>query len=339
MSRSARWSPLVLGTLAVAALLLVRTSLDPRDVVRGFDLLLLVSMASAWNLVGGFGGLFSVGHSMFVGVGSYAAAMLIIHQDLPLGVTLLGAGVVAGVLSGVVALPLMRLRAAYFSVASLGIAVAMQAWMQNWEWTGASTGLNLPLSSYVDPNDQYLLAVALVAVTVGVVVFVTRSGLGLRLMALRDDEEAAAHIGIRRLPVALANWMISGTLTGIAGALLALQKSSIEPVSAFSLAFTLDMIVATVIGGLGTLSGPIIGAVVVYVVRQELQDQANWATFINGLLILLVIRFAPGGLGGVVTRAWHSTRHRVGARRSVAPADIEAAVPDVVHDSAERTNT
>lgn len=329
----ARWRPLVLGVIAVAALLLVRDSLDPRNVVRGFDLLVLVAMASAWNLVGGFGGLFSVGHSMFVGVGAYSAAMLIVHQDLPLGLTLVLSGLIAGVLSGVVALPLMRLRAAYFSVASLGIAVAMQAWMLNWEWTGASTGLNMPLSAYVDPLDQYLLAVVLVTVTVGTVVLVTRSGLGLRLMALRDDEEAAAHIGIRRLPVALTNWMISGTLTGVAGALIALQKSSLEPVSAFSLTFTLDMIVATVIGGLGTVSGPIIGAVVVYVVRQELQDQANWATFINGLLILLVIRFAPRGLGGVATSAWRSIRHRLGTRPARTPAPLAKA------ETVERTLT
>lgn len=325
-----RWRPLLLGVLAVAALLLARNSLDPRNVVRGFDLLLLVAMASAWNLVGGFGGLFSVGHSMFVGVGSYSVAMLIIHQDIPLGVTLALTAFIAGLLSGLVALPLLRLRAAYFSVASLGIAVAMQAWMLNWEYTGASTGLNLPLSAYVDPKDQYLLAVGLVALTVGTVVLVTRSGLGLRLMALRDDEEAAAHIGIRRVPVAITNWMISGALTGVAGALVALQKSSIEPVSAFSLTFTLDMIVATVIGGLGTLSGPILGAVVVYVVRQRLQDQDNWATFINGALILLVIRFAPGGLGGVITRAWSTVRHRV--RASSAPSET-------ARESVERTLT
>jgi branched-chain amino acid transport system permease protein len=253
---------------------------------------------------------------MFVGAGSYAAAMLIVKTDLPLGVTLALAGAITALLSGIVALPLMRLRAAYFSVASLGIAVAAQAWMLNWDWTGASTGLNLPLSSYVQPNDQYLLAVGLAAVTVGVVVFVVRSGLGLRLMALRDDEEAAAHIGIRRLPVALTNWMISGFLTGVAGALIALQKSSLEPVSAFSLTFTLDMIVASVIGGLGTVTGPILGAVVVYVVRQVLQDSENWATLINGVLIVLAIRFAPRGIWGLLVDSSRSLRHRAAARRS-----------------------
>lgn len=309
-----RWRALVVGIPIVIVLVVARNSLDPHDVVRGFDLLLLIAMASAWNLVGGFGGLFSVGHSMFVGVGAYTTAMLIVHQDVPLGVTLVSCAVVAAVVSGVVALPLMRLRAAYFSVASLGIALAAQAWMLNWDWTGASTGLNLPLSSYVDPLDQYLLAVALVTATVGVVVAVTRSGLGLRLMALRDDEEAAAHIGIRRLPVTLTNWMISGALTGVAGALLALQKSSIEPGSAFSISFTLNMIVASVIGGLGTVTGPILGAIAVYVIDQKLQDQENWSTFINGVLILAVIRFAPRGIHGILTSAWRRVHHMVTSR-------------------------
>jgi branched-chain amino acid transport system permease protein len=275
-------------------------SLDPRDEVRAFDLLILVALASAWNLVGGYGGLFSVGHAMFVGIGSYTTAMLIIHQDLPLAVTIVVSGLVAGALAGLVGLPLMRLRAAYFSVASLGIAVAAQAWMLNWDWTGASTGLNLPLSSYVDPSDQYKLALLVAAATIGVVVWTTRSGLGLRLIAIRDDEDAAAHIGVRRVPVVLVNWMMSGALTGVAGALVALQKSSIEPSSAFSISFTLDMIVASVIGGLGTVTGPIVGAVIVYLLGQSLQDQASWAGFINGLLILVFIRFAPGGVTGLL---------------------------------------
>jgi branched-chain amino acid transport system permease protein len=195
---------------------------------------------------------------------------------------------------------LLRLRAAYFSVASLGIALAAQAWMLNWDWTGASTGLNLPLSAYVDPTDQYLLAVLLAAVTVGTVTWVVRTGLGMRLMALRDDEGAAAEIGIRRMPVALVTWTLSGMLTGLAGALLAIQKSSLEPVSAFSLAFTLDMIVASVIGGLGTIVGPILGAFIIYALRQSLQDAESWASVINGVLILVVIRFAPRGIWGTL---------------------------------------
>jgi branched-chain amino acid transport system permease protein len=330
-----RFLPLFTGVPVLVLLLLARVSLGPHDMVRGFDLLLLVTMATSWNLVGGFGGLFSVGHSMFVGTGSYAAAMLIVKADLPLGVTLALAGVITALLSGIVALPLMRLRAAYFSVASLGIAVAAQSWMLNWDWTGASTGLNLPLSSYVQPKDQYLLAVGLTSVAVSVVVLVVRGGLGLRLMALRDDEDAAAHIGIRRLPVALTNWMISGFLTGMAGALIALQKSSLEPVSAFSLAFTLDMIVASVLGGLGTLVGPILGAIVVYAVRQLLQDSQNWATFINGVLIVFAIRFAPRGIWGLLVDSSRFFRHRLAARRSnfTPQPSFRAAEP------AERTVT
>jgi branched-chain amino acid transport system permease protein len=284
---------------AVVALVLVRDALSPRDVVRAFDLLLLIAMASAWNLVGGFAGLFSVGQSMFVGAGAYATGMLIVRADLPLAVTLSLAGLIAGAIAAVVALPLMRLRAAYFSVASLGIALAAQAWMLNWEWTGASTGLNLPLSAYVDPIDQYLLAVGLAALTVSVVTFVVHTGLGLRTMALRDDELAAAEVGIRRTPITLAVWTISGVLTGLAGALIAIQKASLEPVSAFSITFTLDMIVASVIGGIGTIVGPILGAIVIYVVRQFLQDAQSWSSVINGILIIVVIRFAPRGLWGV----------------------------------------
>ena len=297
-----------LAGLAIAgvALVLIGNALGARDVIRGFDLLVLIAMAASWNLVGGYGGLFSVGHAMFVGTGSYACAMVIARTDLPMAAALAMAFVVPALVSGAVGLPLMRLRAAYFSVASLGIALAAQAWMLNWDWTGASTGLNMPLSSYVPPERQYLYAVGLLVVVLGVVTVVVRSGLGLRLMALRDDEEAAADIGIRRLPVAMTTWMLSGGLTGLAGALIALQKSSLEPVSAFSITFTLDMIVAAVIGGLSTIAGPIVGAVLVYVIRQVLQDYASWSTLINGLLIVAVIRFAPGGIVELFGRALRS---------------------------------
>jgi branched-chain amino acid transport system permease protein len=231
---------------------------------------------------------------------------VIARTDLPTAAALVMAFVVPALVSGAVGLPLMRLRAAYFSVASLGIALAAQAWMLNWDWTGASTGLNMPLSSYVPPERQYVYAVGLLVGVLGVVMVIVRSGLGLRLMALRDDEEAAADIGIRRLPVAMTTWMLSGGLTGLAGALVALQKSSLEPVSAFSITFTLDMIVAAVIGGLSTIAGPIVGAILVYVIRQALQDYASWSTLINGLLIVAVIRFAPGGIVELCGRALRS---------------------------------
>jgi len=310
---SSRRVAVLAGVLGVALIIVAHSRLGQLDMTRAVSLLTLVAMASAWNLVGGYGGLFSIGHAMFVGTGSYATAMLMVHHDLSVWWVLAMSGVVAGGLGFLVALPMMRLRAAYFSVASLGIALAAQAWMTNWDWTGASTGVQLPLSKFIQPADQYWLAATLAVATVAITVAVVRSGVGLRLMALRDDEEAAAEVGVRRTPVVLVVWTISAALTGIGGGLVAIQKGTVEPISAFSFTFTLDMILAAVIGGLGTITGPIIGAVALYVLRQYLVDWRDWASVALGCVIVVVIRFAPGGLWGVATRLW-SLAPRRGAR-------------------------
>lgn len=298
--------------VAVAVVFAVQPLLGPLGLDRGVSLLTLVATASAWNLVAGYGGLFSIGHAMFVGAGSYTTAMMMVHTSAPTWAVFVLSGLVAGFIGFVVAVPLMRLRAAYFSVASLGIALAGQAWMVNWGWTGASQGLHLPVRRFLEPSTQYWLAAVLAALTVGAVLAVARSGLGLRLMALRDDEEAAAEIGIRRRPVVLATWTISTALVGVAGAMIAIQTSTIEPNSAFAFSHTLNMILSTVLGGIATVTGPVLGATVLYVVQLYLDDYADWASAVLGLAIILTIRFVPGGLWGLAVQA----AHRLGAHRS-----------------------
>lgn len=296
--------------VAVALVFAVQPLLGPLGLDRGVSLLTLVATASAWNLVAGYGGLFSIGHAMFVGAGSYTTAMIMVHTSAPTWAVFVLSGLVAGLIGFVVAVPLLRLRAAYFSVASLGIALAGQAWMVNWDWTGASQGLHLPVRRFLEPSTQYWLAAFLAALTVGAVLAVARSGLGLRLMALRDDEEAAAEIGIRRRPVVLATWTISTALVGLGGAMIAIQTSTIEPNSAFAFSHTLNMILATVLGGIATVTGPVLGATVLYVVQLYLDDYADWASAVLGLAIILTIRFVPGGLWGLTVQAAHRLRNR-----------------------------
>lgn len=327
-SRLASWMPAVAGVGAIAVIVVAHGRVDQLDMTRGVTLLTLIAMASAWNLVGGFGGLFSIGHAMFVGTGSYTTAMLMVHADAAVWLVLVASGAVAGGVGLLVALPLMRLRAAYFSVASLGIAVAAQAWMMNWGWTGASTGVQVPIRKYVEPSDQYWLAAGLAIATVALVTAIVRTGIGLRLMALRDDEGAAAEIGIRRTPVVLTVWTVSATLTGVAGGLVAIQKSTVEPVSAFSFTFTLDMILASILGGLGTIVGPILGAVVLYVLRQYLLDWKDWSSVALGAAIVLIIRFIPGGIWGTLTASGRRASATIAgrARRSV-PAHRQSSEP------------
>jgi branched-chain amino acid transport system permease protein len=294
------------------ALLLVLAGplyLSPYDVVLAFSLFTSITLAQAWNLVGGYGGQFSLAHGLFVGAGSYATAVLLLHTTLPLIAAIVLSGLCAGASAAVTGLPLFRLRGPYFAVGSLGVALAAQTWMINWSYTGASSGLSLPDRAMLDGTAQYYLAAALMIVTILCIALVVHSRFGLRLMALRDNEDAAAELGVQGLAVKLGAFVLSACFVGLAGALIAVEQVSIEPVSAFSLGWTINMIMMAVVGGAATLMGPVIGAAVLFALQQLFQDHAGWSTLITGLGLILIVMVAPAGLWGVICAAAQRLSH------------------------------
>ncbi len=296
LKRSRRW---ITGGLLVILLILALlgpTYLSVFELTLAFTLFNYMTLAQSWNLLGGYGGQFSLGHSLFVGAGSYTVAVLLLHTGMPLYLTLLVSGGVASGLAAIAALLLMRLREVYFTIGSLGLSVAALTWMINWSYTGASSGLSLPPTAALDYTTLYYLSLALLVLTMVCIVLLVRSPFGLRLMAIRDDEEAAAELGVYSLPVKLSTFTISAFFVGVAGGLIALNNLSIEPNSAFSLNWVVTMIIMAVIGGIATLTGPLIGAVVVFTLQQALQGYQNWSTLLIGVLLIIIIRLAPGGI-------------------------------------------
>jgi branched-chain amino acid transport system permease protein len=180
------------------------------------------------------------------------------------------------------------------------VALAAQAWMINWSYTGAASGLNLPDGAMLDGTTQYYLAAGLMILTVVCITMVVHSRFGLRLMAIRDNEAAAAELGVHSLTVKLGAFVLSACFVGLAGALIAIQQVSIEPVSAFSLTWTITMIIMAVVGGASTLMGPIIGAGVIFAIQQQFQDYEAWSTLITGVALILIVVVAPAGLWGAV---------------------------------------
>jgi branched-chain amino acid transport system permease protein len=149
-------------------------------------------------------------------------------------------------------------------------------------------------------NTQYYMGAALVVLTTAVVWALVRSRFGLRLMAVRDDEFAAAELGVNGFRVKLIALTISGFLVGLAGAMNAFQQLSLEPYSAFSITWGINMILACVIGGLGTIPGPLLGAALMFELQQRLQNASNVTPLIEGGVLLVIIRFAPGGIWGLL---------------------------------------
>ncbi|MDH6207105.1 branched-chain amino acid transport system permease protein [Aurantimicrobium minutum] len=274
------------------------------------SLLLLMILAMAWNLVAGFGGQFSLGHSIFVGVGGYATAVILTYFQLPLFLVILMASLISATIGILLAFPLLRLRGPYLSIGSLGMALAATGFMLNWDFTKASQSYPLPSDALVDLAFLFKITVVVAALSLIAIISLVRSPLGLRLVALRDDENGAASLGVRRLRTLIPVWALSGLLTGVMGSLTAMQNGNLTPVSAFSLQFVLDAAIICVIGGLGTLSGPLLGAVLVFYLRQYSADFADWSILIEAVVVILVVRFFPGGITGLVSRAIVSLRVR-----------------------------
>jgi len=275
----------------------------------GFSLFVWVALAQAWNLVGGYGGQFSLGHAIFVGTGAYAVGVLLLHTRLPIAAALPLSGLAATLVAAVSAVPLLRLRSAAFSVGSLGVSLAGLSWMINWSYTGATSGLYLPSEAVLDDTTLYYLAAGVALLTTICVALLVRSRFGLRLTAVRDDEDAAAELGIDAFRVKLAAFTISAFFTGLAGGVLALQKLSLEPYSAFSLYWTTNMIVMAVTGGLATLAGPVVGAVVIFGMQQLLLDVGTLSTLLTGLLLIVIVRVAPRGLSGALSGLRLTLKH------------------------------
>jgi branched-chain amino acid transport system permease protein len=314
----------------VAALALLYTGphwLGLYDVVIAFTLFTYITMAQAWNLIGGFGGQFSLGHAMFVGIGSYGTALLLLHTSIPLWAAIVLSGLVAAGIAAVVAIPILRLRSVYFAVGTLGVALAALSWMINWGYTGKTSGLNLPSDVYLGFNQLYYASGSLAVFTTAAVVVLVKSRYGLRLMAVRDDEDAAAELGVNGFWIKLTAFTLSAFFVGVAGALVAVQKLNLEPYSAFSLNFAINMIIMTVIGGLGTFVGPIVGSFLIFELQQRLQNYQDWSTLITGLLLIVIIRIAPGGIWGLArTLVEQLVGH---ARARTTRGQLPARVSDV----------
>lgn len=265
--------------------------------------LLLVSIGVTWNLVAGIGGQFSLGHAIFIGVGAYATAIFVSELGWPVAVSALAAAVVSAVVGVVLAYPMLRLRGPYFAIGTLALSLAVLGWMVNWEFTNQSQAYSFPIAALPSLDELLTYATVLAVVSFVAVWAVLNSSFGLRLMALREDEAGAISLGVRRTANLIPMWALTTFLTGLVGAVFGLQRGSLDPGSAFGVQFTIDAIVVTVIGGIGTLIGPVVGAILVFFLRQFADAFDAWALLIEALVVIVFVRFIPGGLVGLVRGA------------------------------------
>ena len=264
---------------------------------------IVLTLASMWNLLAGYAGLVSVGQQAFVGIGAYFVLILAIN-----GISPFAALPVAAIGSGVVAFPLWwlvsRLRSGYFAIATWVLAATIMLIIEKFSSIGGGTGMPLPGFSGMDPTlltaYTYWAGLAVTVVALVTIYLLLRGRLGLVLTAVRDDEVAArssgARVGLARMLV----FVVAGAGCGAAGGVLAISQLQVQPSAVFTVQWTAEMAFATIIGGLGTIEGPIIGTVVYIVLQQTLASYNAWYLIILGLVAIFVALFARRGLWGLV---------------------------------------
>ncbi len=298
------WLRWPIAALIGVGLLIFPFFADPYPISLAYTLFIYVALAQSWNLVGGYTGLVSLGQAAFFGLGAYTTALLLTRSGLPFFLAALISGVVATGFAAAISLPVFRFRGIYFAIGTLILAEALRIWMINWNLTGGAQGINLPLATAPDPLTFYYIGLALAAGATGVIALILRTKLGIGLRAIRDNEDAAQNMGVNTFRVKLYAFAISAFIAGLAGGIHAVYLGTIEPYSIFSINWTLIAVNTVIIGGIGTLFGPIIGALFSTLLSEALKDYENVHLIITGVILILVIRFLPAGI-------WGQLRNRV----------------------------
>jgi branched-chain amino acid transport system permease protein len=299
-----------LRNLALIAALGVTLALLPGTVsvyLRSFLMftMMYVVLALSWNIISGFTGYTSFGHVAFYGIGAYTCAILVADYDWHWIPTLLVAGGVAAVVALALGYPVLRLKGPYFAIAMLGAAEGTRVIATVWDsLTHGGLGISFPNVENSFPT--YYAMLVLMVLTIAVAYAVGHSRFGVRLNAIREDEGAAEALGVNTTIYKLAAFVLSAIFPAAAGGIQAYKVLYIDPPSVFFVQITIAMALMSMLGGKGTVVGPIVGAVLLYTI-QEL----TWVNFPTahliayGLFIIIVARFMPRGLMGfAIDRGW-----------------------------------
>ena len=296
--------------LALAAALLPLATSNPTHLNLAILVLMAAQLGVAWNLLGGYAGQVSLGHAAFYGLGAYSSTMLLLNFGInPWLGTLLG-GVIAAGLSFLFGWSCFRLKGHYFAMATIAVAELVQIVFTNWDDAGSAVGLTIPMSSqgwgamvFADKPPYYWLALGLLALTLAATLAVERSHVGFYLRAIKDEPDAARSIGIniaRYKQIALS---LSAFFTALGGSLYAQKELYIDPSSVLGTGLSIKMALVSILGGVGTLFGPVVGAVVLTVIEELTRvvfggSGRGTDTIIYAGLIVVIAVFYPNGVLG-----------------------------------------
>ncbi|HUM03541.1 MAG TPA: branched-chain amino acid ABC transporter permease [Thermoanaerobaculia bacterium] len=306
--------PASVGAVAAGAALAAPFFLDRGALNDLWSLALGVILASAWNLLGGFAGQVSLGYSAFLGIGAYTTVLLSLRGVDPFLTLPLGA-LLAALFSVVIGLPAFRLRGPYFTIATIGVGEAVRVSAASVSFTGGSSGLRMPAGSFDFQLNYYSMAI-LAIFAVALSAFLRRSAFGHALAAIRQDIDAAESLGVNSTRFKLAAHALSAAVVALAGSLYAINFQYIAPGSVFDFRMSLSIVLMPIVGGVGTVVGPVLGALVFSTLQIKLlaiPALRDAYLLLYGGLLILVMLYEPKGLVGLWRRLTARLRSSVPA--------------------------
>jgi branched-chain amino acid transport system permease protein len=298
---------ILIVVLVVAALVSVPWLGSASLVQFGINALLLATLAQGWNILGGYTGYPSFGNSAFYGLGTYGCAIAMAQFGLPFWAGMLCAAALGTVASFLFGLPILRLRGPYFAIATLGLSAVMSAIAANLGIAGRNIGLILPL--FRGDALFYELALGLLVIATLTIAWVAKSRFGAGLIAIRENEDAAAVMGINTTLYKVLALALAAFFSALAGGIHAYWITFIDPSSAFDPTLNVKMVIMAQFGGPGTVLGPVIGAFLLSGISDLLANQvSSVASLFYGVVIVLAVVFMPKGLidvaSGVRRQGW-----------------------------------
>jgi branched-chain amino acid transport system permease protein len=270
-------------------------------------ILLFATIASAWNILGGYAGQLSLGHTIFFGIGAYTSSLLYLNAGITPWIGMIIAAVLAIVVGIFIGWPTFRLKGTYFSLATIAFAeVIRHLTLYFRDLTNGSMGVNIRFEPGVsnlifrEYSSYYYIALVLFLLALAIVYYVDRTRIGYYLKAIREDEDSAATLGINVTRYKMIAMVISAGLTGIAGVLYAQFMLFFEPESVFNLNFSIEIALIAIVGGMGTVFGPLLGAAIIIplneILRSSFPALSGMNYFLYGIALILIVSFMPNGL-------------------------------------------
>ena len=298
------------GHITVAAAIVLLAILPVTNTPRAWILYILLffvylAMSNMWNLVAGYSGMISLAQPAFIGLGGYALAIGT-WVNVPWWAGLIGGALVAGIFAFLISFAVFRLSGIYFAIGTLVVPEALRIVFYVWKpvgggFAGGGAGYTVRNIGGVGMTEIYWMALVIALVTMILMRIILRSNLGLALAAIRDNQRAAASFGINTFRIKMYPFVIGAVFTALAGGVFYVHQGYIEPLSSFNVKWTMIIILATVVGGLRTEGGPIIGTIIFVFLYLSLSRYAVYSIFIQGVILIVIMLLSPRGIAGIIS--------------------------------------